>query len=320
MVAIHNTGSGSWLSASTWNTGTIPTAGVNVDVGLKSGPHDTVVELDGTGAAANLHVFDQLNLVNGTLGVGGTGNAAGHVLVSGTIDLDAASKMTAGELRIVGDGLVQDDGLIVLRGLASERAPALNNFGGTMIVSGTLQDFNGFLNHENGLFDTIGGRAEFSPSSLPNGAAAVNQGKIEALDGGLIQFNGALLGHGSLFVDRGEIDIFGSAADKGGAHLVGEASILKLLGGGPLNVEFAGINDELFLGRSLQYKGSIAGFAKGDKIDVLDQAFNASLDAYHPKSHTLEVGSTTIKIVGTYTASDFTFASDTHGGTLIGHV
>jgi len=313
---MRNTGSGSWLSASTWDTGTIPTASNTVDIGPKAG---SIVELDGTGAAANLHVFDQLDLVSGSLGVGGIGKGAvGLVEVSGVMNLDAASQLTAGDLKISDGGLVQDDGLVVLRGLPSGKAPGLLNFSGTINVSGELRDFNGFRNDKDGLLVATG-HADFFPIG-DTGVAAINAGKIEALDGGLIQFEGALRGNGSLIVDRGEIDVFGSAADGGGARLVGEASTLKLLGGGSVDVQFVGINDQLFLGRSLQYKGSISGFATGDKIDVLDQAFNAALDSYNPKTHTLAVGSTEIKIVGTYKASDFTFASDLHGGTLIGHV
>lgn len=330
MAVIRNTGSGSWLSASTWNTGTIPTPQDNVDVGSRSGPHNTVVDLVGTGAAGDLSVFDRVNLVNGALDVGGSNKfVEGTVRISGTINLDAASKMGAAQLKIFDHGLVLDAGSIILSGFGNNR-PALDN-NGTMVVSGKLLDTSTslFFNDKNGLFVvTDSGFAEFSVSGIhkKSGVAAINHGDIVASDGGRIVFNGMVTGDGSLLVqNRAEIDVAGRAADKGGALLVGEQTTLKLLGGGSLDVEFAmGVhqNDHLFLDHSQQYKGSIAGFAKGDTIDVLDQAFNVpfSTDAYHPGSHTLQVGSTNIKIVGTYTASDFTFASDLHGGTLIGHV
>src|SRR5262249_42321637 len=101
MAIIRNTGSGSWLSASTWNTGTIPSAADQVDIGSSDGPRTSVVELDGTGVASNLEVFDKLDLVNATLNVGPLSKANGIVIVNGgKIDLDASSQLTANKLDI----------------------------------------------------------------------------------------------------------------------------------------------------------------------------------------------------------------------------
>ena len=75
------------------------------------------------------------------------------------------------------------------------------------------------------------------------------------------------------------------------------------------------------LNNSARFAGTVAGFATGDSIDVEDVKFIAGKDFYDPTSGLITVtdGTNTAKIqlLGQYMASDFDFASNGHGGTLI---
>jgi hypothetical protein len=316
-INIFNIRSGSWLSGSTWNTGEVPDQDQGVYIGLFTGAHKTVVQLSGFGVASALDVRDELDVLRGgKLVVDHIGVVSGRVLV------DAGGAISFGELKINTGGIVDDEGRIISNKSVSIQEGGVVQVGGELVGSKGLANIKGF-------FETTG-KVDFysfkvSQENAPiNKLAAVNTGTIEADYGGIINFHSGYSGPGTLIVNRGEVDVTGRAdpsslePTKGDARLIGEASILKFLGGGSLNVLFHGVNDTLFLSRA--YTGKISGFATSDKIDVLDQPFNAALDRYDGKTQILQVGSAEIKIVGTYNPSDFTFATDGNGGTLIGHI
>ena len=109
-------------------------------------------------------------------------------------------------------------------------------------------------------------------------------------------------------------------------NISGRASVIDLEGSATLNttvnVTFSGgATGVLTLNHSDHYAGKVAGFAFGDSIDVKDIAFAAGKDFYDPTTHLLNLSdgthAATIQLLGSYTASDFTFQSDGHGGTQI---
>jgi hypothetical protein len=69
------------------------------------------------------------------------------------------------------------------------------------------------------------------------------------------------------------------------------------------------------------FKGTVAGFAAGDSIDVLDVGFVATGDSYDPTTGMLKVSdgvhTAKIQLLGSYVSIQFAFQSDLHGGTLI---
>jgi hypothetical protein len=83
----------------------------------------------------------------------------------------------------------------------------------------------------------------------------------------------------------------------------------------------AGATGQLMLGNSAHFDGTVAGFLAGSSIDVTDVAFVAGKNFYDPQTGNLNlsdgVHAASIQLLGQYTPSQFTFASDGHGGTLI---
>ena len=111
--------------------------------------------------------------------------------------------------------------------------------------------------------------------------------------------------------------IQGTAVIEGSGTVVlnGSASVdtttsVKFQGGG----QFA-------LSHSGNYTGSVSGFGVSNSIDVKDVGFVPGKDSYNPGTDILTISNgpdtTKVQLVGVYTANDFTFGSDGHGGTLI---
>jgi hypothetical protein len=141
--------------------------------------------------------------------------------------------------------------------------------------------------------------------TLDGGVNNVSGGQLLAQGAGRITIVGAASGGIATLTDGGIVDFRGSAS-----------------GSTTTNAVFVGSTIEhLVLGNSVRFAGSVAGMEAGDTIDLTDIAFAANKSFYDPSTKQLNVsdGTTVVKIqvVGTYTASDFTFASDGKGGTLV---
>jgi autotransporter-associated beta strand protein len=101
---------------------------------------------------------------------------------------------------------------------------------------------------------------------------------------------------------------------------------LEIMNGGSAaatTITFAG-SGTLTLDRSSAFSGTIAGFAQPDLIDLADIAFGSSTTLGYtggPVSGTLTVSdgvhTATLKLLGQYTAANFTLSADGHGGTVV---
>ena len=119
----------------------------------------------------------------------------------------------------------------------------------------------------------------------------------------------------------------GAAGPSGGNFSITGSTELELFGASSANVTFAaGDTGILKLDNSQSFTGTVAGLALGNDLDLADIAFGAGTKlSYTPNAGntggTLNVtdGSHTanILLLGNYTASSFTTASDGHGGTFI---
>ena len=153
----------------------------------------------------------------------------------------------------------------------------------------------------------------------------INAGTIVGSGAGGLSIQSALGNTGLLEVTKGVLSV---------TKAVSGAGTVKIAGGTAdfgstfvENVTFAATaGSVLELTKSHAYTGQISGFSKtGNSIlDLLDIAFGAGTKAAFSgtsASGTLTVtdGTTTahIKLVGNYTASTFTVASDGHGGTIV---
>ena len=177
-----------------------------------------------------------------------------------------------------------------------------------------------------------GGLIEFEHQVVNGGTILADKGGYIKFDmtvgnsGGLAKVGGTLIAQ-----DGGRIDVLKQAnagPQKEEAELIGVGSILKLLGGGDLNVDFHEGAQRLFLDNSKNFGGRITNFSAGDTIDVLDVNYASANFQYSYKSATrtkdpvLTVSdgqhSTDLKIVGVHQIDDFALSSDGGTGLLIG--
>jgi len=132
---------------------------------------------------------------------------------------------------------------------------------------------------------------------------------------------------------KGGYELVASGGSMSGATIY--AGTLELASGAsvliPSVVEFSG-GGTLLLDASANFHGLVAGFGSSDQIDLRDIAFVSATkkgsttvlsltEPVNTMSGTLTVTdgvhAASIQPLGQYTASEFTAASDGHGGTLI---
>jgi len=244
---------------------------------------------------------------------------AGSLTVTGSLDnfgmAHASKAMTLGNVSNSGDVISSGfTGKVTVHGALdnSGLVEAIND-GSDILVHGATTNSGTAL-----------AQGDFFTSTIEFFASVTNSGRMQAnykgeldLDAGVVNKPG-----GQLIDNGGSINVDG-AATGGTASIEGSGTVVfngsssvdtttsvKFLGGG----QFA-------LGHSGNYAGSVSGFGIGDSIDVTDVGFVSGKASYNPGTDILTVSNGThtakIQLVGVYTANDFTFGSDGHGGTLI---
>ncbi len=153
-------------------------------------------------------------------------------------------------------------------------------------------------------------------------AALINAGSVLA-NGGSLTFSAAVTNNSTMTVAKGAF-LAASSSVAGSGHLNISASggTLELLKGAATGqtVKFLGAAGLLDLGAPLAFKGTIAGFVKGDTIDLLKTVVTS--DTFSGGTLICRNGGVTVatlKFSGSYTTSSFHHASDGHAGTLITH-
>jgi hypothetical protein len=318
--------SGDWDTPANWLGGQVP------------GPADTPVfgwSKAYTATLSSNHTIDDLDIrsssVTVEIGNGATLTLAGNrIYNAGTIAIDTAlgpaQLLIEAGARLVGAGqvILGSSTAAIVSGGAPE---VLVNVDNTIKGTGTIGDSNMTLTNK-GTIDATG------QLTINTGSNAVtNTGTLEAIGtGARLQLASALINSstGGLLADGGgELDVF--ASSKGGsATISGIGSILDLGGSSTAvttttNAVFAsGASGTLDLDHSSLFAGTVAGFASGDTIDVLDVGFAPKRDSYDPNTGILRVSDGThvanIHLLGTYMASQFVFQDDMHGGTQITEV
>jgi hypothetical protein len=355
MPTIYNEQTGAWEDSATWHKGIVPSSTDDVVLDWITPDRRTVTTVNGTDAAASLDVGpgNELTLnetrdnpgqltVTGEVLVehGGVIDGAG-TLIAGSIHNDGfiSSSGTAGarfnDLHIETGTLFNSGELYAGDGHSLQVNGNLNNSGEVRGVSDSSITFGNVTN--SGSMSVFDRGSDISVDGTLNNSGSIsashdglfsvsgnvsNTGGLVALTSGVLDFAEGVINTagGYLSVSGGGTIEIGGSAIGGLATLGGSGSELMFNGGASTtNVEFTGTNDTFLLGNAQSYSGSVSRFYKGDVIDARDIGFDPSYDSYNPTTKLLTLGDGTqtaeIKIVGTYVASDFSFHSDSHGGT-----
>jgi len=245
---------------------------------------------------------------------------AGSLTVTGSLDnlgtVHSSQNMTLGS--------VSNSGEVIASGFAAEVT-----VGGPLNNSGLVEAINDgaeILVHGTATNSgTVLAQGDFFTSKIEFFASVTNSGQMQANHSGELDFDAGIVNKsgGQLIDNGGTIKVDGAAT--GGVALInGSGSNLAFNGSASVDtttsVRFQGAG--LFaLNHSGNYTGAVSGFGFGDSIDVKDVAFVTGKDSYNPGTDILTVSNgthtTKVQLVGVYVASDFSFGSDGHGGTLI---
>ncbi|MGO9769461.1 MAG: hypothetical protein ACLPSW_07870 [Roseiarcus sp.] len=242
---------------------------------------------------------------------------AGNLTVIG--GLDNSGTVHASNHHTMKLGSVSNSGQLVATGFTSEISVqgSLDNSGQVDAIHEADISVHGIVTNSG----TVLAQGDFFVSKIEFFASVTNSGQMEANPKGELDFHAGVTNKsgGQLIDDGGTIRIDGAAT--GGIALIeGSGSLLAFDGSATqdttMNAVFGGAG-KLALNHSANYAGSVSNFALGDSIDVTDVGFVSGKDSYNQGTNSLTVGGTHIQLLGSYTANDFLFESDGHGGTMI---
>jgi hypothetical protein len=247
-----------------------------------------------------------INAAGATLEGGGTISLNGGSLTSNA----ASAKLTNVNNTISGSGLIGNSGSNTL----------------TLINKGVIDGSGG-----DGII-SVGPSGEGEPLIIDTGTNAItNTGTLEATNfeatGELYIASPVTNSDGTLLANDGELVAAGAVAG-GRAEIYGSGTI-EFGAVSTTNVRFnIGSTGELIFDDAVQFTGSVVGFGANttQSIDLPDVQFATLSKSYLPASPnttgTLTVKDTAgdiahIKLSGTYSLANFSFANDGGGGTLI---
>ncbi len=252
---------------------------------------------------------------------------SGVITNAGTIALNSTGDET--DLQLIEHGItLQGGGQVVLSdnsanaisGTASD--VTLTNVDNTISGAGQLGAGQLTLVNE-GTIDATGD----SSLVIDTGANAVtNSGTLEATGTGGLVVHSDVVNTGTLWANGGNITVDGNVSGSGSALISGSAT-LEFAAASSANAafDFSGLGT-LKLDQSVNFTGSVSGFAAGDQLDLHDIVFNAATtesftaNAAGPGGTlTVSDGSHTanINLLGQYSASGFVFSADPSTGTAV---
>ncbi|HVO94115.1 MAG TPA: hypothetical protein VMT22_14790, partial [Terriglobales bacterium] len=296
---------------------------------LGSGETITLHGVDAASLTAVDFVFDQTPVVDNagtmTIGDGAMLPLGGIVNNTGTIALNSSGDET--DLQIVGHGVTLEGGGQLTLSDSHENVifgtaagAMLTNVDNTISGAGQIGIGDGNLTLVNEAHGTIDANYADGTLTLDTGNAIVNDGILEATNGGTLQIDDPVSGGGGAIIAGGTL-VFDAQSN--------------------MNVTFDNGSGtpaygELVLGVASDFSGQIFGFtgtapdtAHSDAIDLKDIAFISDIIfAYQDDAGTdtggmltlLESGNVVDSITfanGEYTTASFTLSSDGSGGTLI---
>ena len=249
------------------------------------------------------------------------------VKMSGAIKLIGIAKLASTHVTIdIGGAVLSGGGTFVLGGTADvvgglSTTTTLTNVNDTILGAGLLGDGGVTLVNDAG-GSIIGNSATLT---IDTGSATItNAGAIESTGTGQVVIKSALANSGLLYAAAGTLTVDGTVTGAGSAQI--KTGLLDIAGRFAETVTFvAGATRTLKLTDWANFAGTIKGFSLtgANAIDLAGFALSGAHTSYpgSTTSGTLTVSNatqtSTIHLVGNYTASTFIVASDGHGGTTV---
>jgi autotransporter passenger strand-loop-strand repeat protein len=244
--------------------------------------------------------------------LGGSDNGAavsGIEIIYGT---DTSARIAAGGALTVSSGGTAIATVIAKGGKETVGAGGIDRgatVAGALTVAGS----------ESGARIAAGGTVTVAAKGVISGAIISSGGALTVSSGGLAS---------ATTVDAGGRETILSGGTAGGLILSGGTAVISGIVGAGQTAKFAGPGGDLALDNLPAFKGQIAGFGAGDKIDLGGFAFAKSetvafKEAASKTSGTLTVvdGSktATLTLTGVYVTSNFALATDAAGGTFVSY-
>lgn len=253
-----------------------------------------------------------------------TSDANSKVSIVGTLDNTATGRLLAGAGELAA-ARVENAGLVQASGIGRVDVQILVNTGEIVAKEGGSVTAISFQNSGNASASGEGSALGFGDASH----VATNAKLVTAAHHSVVTFGGGVdnVRGGQLkATGGGEVKVIG-AATGGVARIIGDGSVMDFEGSATASTTTNAVFDndglgQLMLNHSNRFAGTVAGFSTGDSIDVQDVGFVAGKSSYNAGTGILTVSdggarTSNIQLLGHYTAADFAFASDGHGGTLI---
>jgi fibronectin-binding autotransporter adhesin len=261
-----------------------------------------------------------LTVTSGTLSDGGAVTNAGLVEAKGSgVLLIANTTFTNGA-----SGQVEVQSIVKLNAGAIAGGDVTVAAGGKLYSQGVSQITGATVTDAGDIYGGKGG-------VLTIDGDVTNTGRMSALGGGDVTINGGVTSGGLLLAFGGNLTITGTVSGTGTVAVCG-AGILDIGGALTENASFAAKSTgELILGDSQAFSGTVKGLSTTgtNSLDLRDIAFAAGTTTaiFAPTvgspttggvltvtdgTHTAQIG-----IVGNYTGTTFTVASDSLGGTIV---
>ena len=325
LVAYGTSGAGATLD------GVAVGNGGTVQVGDSVAEDPTLTLEDGTsvsGGALSIVSGSTLQIEYGTHGPGATLDGV-TIDNSGVVHIEDGATLSLADTVTLQDGgavvlLSSGDPTMIVGPSPDSGSAELDNVDNNISGSGTIGDGKGTLTLHNETGGTIDANVSGgSTLTLNTGSTIINDGLLEATNGGNLVIDDSVNNANLVVADGGTVTVGSGGAIGGtGTFEIKDSGVAEIVNSSEQNVSFAGIGT-LLLDDSQNYRnGVVSGFAAGDTIDLADLKYSATeTDVWNSANGTLTISNgdaqAIIHLAGSYNQADFALTQDSGTGTDI---
>jgi Ca2+-binding RTX toxin-like protein len=226
--------------------------------------------------------------VTGSISLHGSFSGAGAVTIAAGAAGDIGDVSGTGQLTMLDQGFIAQDSNV------------------SLATNVTIQ----------GVYDILNDSTVNANGSGASGVI-INTGSIEKLSGsGIASIAASQISNFGTILDNSGVLALSANVGGSGTLAIGAGSTIVLAQGFGNTVAFDGAGAMVQIGQESQALGSIAGFASGDTIDLVNVAnANVSLVALSSSFADLFLDNTSVLLRGSYFGASTSTQSDGHGGT-----